>query len=62
MFDNFKIAFSGAVAAIIYQAIRYGLNDIDWLAPIVVGVVTLVVFSVLSSIRFSNKRLIKNKL
>lgn len=62
MLDNFRIAFSGAIAAIIYQAIRYGLGNIDWLSPIVVGVITLVVFSLLSSIRYPNNGLIKNKL
>lgn len=50
MFNNLKIALSGAIAAITYQAIRYGVDNIDWLGPIVVGVITLVVFSLLSRI------------
>lgn len=61
MLDNLKIAFSGAIAVIVYQIIRGGLAGIDWLSPIVVGVTTLIVFSLLSSVLKTNRQLLNSK-
>ena len=50
MLESLKIACGGAVGTIIYQVIRFGTDGIDWLGPIVVGVLTFVVYALLSKI------------
>ncbi|MCC2614727.1 hypothetical protein LJ739_00545 [Aestuariibacter halophilus] len=50
MTNPLLLAFSAAFGALVHQFIRYGLQGIDWLAPVVVGVVTVLIYSALTSV------------
>lgn len=61
MQDTYKVAIGGAVGAAVYELIRFGIKDFDWLGPIVVGVVAFVMVELLNKLTSSDEDRLKRE-